>query len=268
MPQAAGSPPPRGRTRRRRAPRPRPAPRSSIDGGEVVERAGAHLAGLRAHDRRRVGVQRPPGSADTSIRPWASVGEHDLLLRPDPEEPECTRDRHVALGADDHAERRRTGQAPCGEIPAGARVDAVTGGREARDVRHLAAGDERERRRARAARGARSPTGPRAPRARTWRASARASPVFWSQVDTSQSAAIDAGSAPPMTKPKNRPEPIAVIPGSSDAASSSTTSVASDGPVRHRRVERGVHLAVRPLRARRRACRASRGSRPRSPPCG
>ena len=48
--------------------------------------------------------------------------------------------------------------------------------------------------------------------------------------DTSQSAAIDTGSAPPMTKPKNRPEPIAVIPGSSDAASSSTTSVASDGP--------------------------------------
>ena len=56
-----------------------------------------------------------------------------------------------------------------------------------------------------------------------------ASPVFWSQVDTSQSAAIDVGSAPPMTKPKYRPEPIAVIPGSRDA-SSSITLFASDGP--------------------------------------
>ena len=29
-----------------------------------------------------------------------------------------------------------------------------------------------------------------------------ARPVFWSQVETSQSAASDAGSVPPMTKPK------------------------------------------------------------------
>ena len=75
-----------------------------------------------------------------------------------------------------------------------------------------------------------------------------ASPVFWSQVDTSQSAAIDAGSAPPMTKPKNRPEPIAVIPGSSDAASSSITSLASDGPSGTGASSAAVHLAVRPLR--------------------
>jgi hypothetical protein len=57
-----------------------------------------------------------------------------------------------------------------------------------------------------------------------------ASPVFWSQADTSQSAAIVDGSAPPMTKPKNRPEPIAVMPGSSEAASSSTTATGSEGP--------------------------------------
>ena len=48
----------------------------------------------------------------------------------------------------------------------------------------------------------------------------------------SQSAATETGSAPPMTKPKNRPDGIAMIPGSAASISSATTcaeSVACSG---------------------------------------
>ena len=50
------------------------------------------------------------------------------------------------------------------------------------------------------------------------------SPAFWSHAETSQSAASAAGSVPPITKPKNRPDPIAVRPGSPSRASPSITS--------------------------------------------
>ena len=120
--------------------------RCDVDhGGEVVERAGAHLARLRTHDRRCVGVHR--GGERRHVHPRLAVGgDHDLLLRSDPEEPERARHRHVALGSDDHPERRRTDEPSRGKIPAGTRVDRVPRRREAGDVRHLAAGDERERR--------------------------------------------------------------------------------------------------------------------------
>ena len=39
-------------------------------------------------------------------------------------------------------------------------------------------------------------------------------PLFWSQLLTSQSAPSAAGSTPPMTQPKKRPELIAISPGS------------------------------------------------------
>ena len=82
---------------------------------------------------------------------------------------------------------------------------------------HLAPGDERERRVRRQAEQLEHPApGDRLER-RTSPASAPRGPVFWSQAETSQSAASDAGSAPPITNPKNRPEPIAVMPGSRDA---------------------------------------------------
>jgi hypothetical protein len=54
--------------------------------------------------------------------------------------------------------------------------------------------------------------------------------VFWSQLLTSQSAASAAGSVPPMTQPKNRPDGIAISPGSTSPASRSTTSAGSVGP--------------------------------------
>ena len=50
-------------------------------------------------------------------------------------------------------------------------------------------------------------------------------PAFWSHAEVSQSAAIAAGCVPPITNPKNRPEGIAVRPGSAAWASRSTTSV-------------------------------------------
>ena len=43
----------------------------------------------------------------------------------------------------------------------------------------------------------------------------------------SQSAATVTGSAPPMTKPKNRPDGIAMIPGSDASISSEMTFAAS-----------------------------------------
>src|SRR5215207_4480895 len=52
-------------------------------------------------------------------------------------------------------------------------------------------------------------------------------PAFWSQALTNQSAARPAGSVPPMTHPKNRPDAIAISPGSAVAASSSTTAAGS-----------------------------------------
>ncbi len=55
-------------------------------------------------------------------------------------------------------------------------------------------------------------------------------PEFWSHALTSQSAASAAGCEPPMTKPKNRPDGMAVSPGSAARASSATTSGAGVGP--------------------------------------
>ncbi len=50
---------------------------------------------------------------------------------------------------------------------------------------------------------------------------------FWSQALTSQSAATATGSAPPITHPRKRPEPLAMRPGSARATRSRTTSAGS-----------------------------------------
>ena len=55
-------------------------------------------------------------------------------------------------------------------------------------------------------------------------------PVFWSQALTSQSAPSAAGSVPPITQPKNRPDAIAISAGSTLRASRSMTSAGSVGP--------------------------------------
>ena len=56
-----------------------------------------------------------------------------------------------------------------------------------------------------------------------------ARPVFWSQAVASQSAAIPAGWAPPITNAKKRGELIAVSPGSASVASSAITRSTGTG---------------------------------------
>ena len=112
---------------------------------EVVERAGVHLAGLRADD------QRLPGAGEDAFEelgahPALVVDRHDELLGPtDPEQPQRAGQRHVALLADDDPERRRAGETLLAEVVADPLVHGLTGGGERGDVRHLAAGHERER---------------------------------------------------------------------------------------------------------------------------
>ena len=63
-----------------------------------------------------------------------------------------------------------------------------------------------------------------------WAGVTRRMAQFWSQALTSQSAARAAGCVPPTTKPKKRPEGMAVRPASQARASRSTTSAGSDPP--------------------------------------
>ena len=55
-------------------------------------------------------------------------------------------------------------------------------------------------------------------------------PAFWSHVVVSQSAASDAGVAPPNTNPKNRPLPLGNNPSSTPSASRAITFRGSVGP--------------------------------------
>ena len=56
------------------------------------------------------------------------------------------------------------------------------------------------------------------------------SPAFWSHALTNQSAASPAGWVPPTTKPKNRPDGIAVSPASPARAIRSMVSPGGHGP--------------------------------------
>ena len=70
------------------------------------------------------------------------------------------------------------------------------------------------------------------------------SPAFWSHAVVSQSAASAAGWVPPMTNPKNRPDGIAVSPGSHASASRSMTSTGSVGPSGRSRPSRSTSSAT------------------------
>ena len=73
-------------------------------GFQVVERAGVHLAGLDAHDRRSIdGVQRFVESdrVDSTL----VVSGDDRRRRAEPEEAKRTVDRDVPLRADDDLDR-------------------------------------------------------------------------------------------------------------------------------------------------------------------
>ena len=73
------------------------------------------------------------------------------------------------------------------------------------------------------ARAGRAPRPRRRPRPRCAAGVTVRSPAFWSHALVSQSAASAAGWVPPITNPKNRPDGIAVSPGSQASASRSTT---------------------------------------------
>ena len=78
--------------------------------------------------------------------PALVVHRDDLERRgADPEQTQRAVDRDVTLRADDDADRRRTGQAVLRDVPADAREHVVPRRGERGDVRHLAAGHERDR---------------------------------------------------------------------------------------------------------------------------
>ena len=102
------------------------------------------------------------------------------------------------------------------------------------EVRHRAAGDEADVGRRRQPEQVEQPARRRPPRRPLSPGVANRRPVFWSQALTSQSVASAAGSVPPITQPKKRPDPMAISPGSAAAASRSTTSRRVGGSVRQR----------------------------------
>ena len=60
------------------------------------------------------------------------------------------------------------------------------------------------------------------------------SPAFWSQADASQLAPSAAGSAPPITKPKNRGPAIPMVAGDPKSSSIRMTSAGAHRPIRQR----------------------------------
>ena len=136
-------------------------------------------------------------------------------------------DRAVPLGADQHVHPRRTGQPVAVARPSRPRPARAAARRQAGEVGHRGAGDEPDvgcPAAARAGRAASRPAPPRRGRRRGWRSRI---PVFWSQALISQSAASAAGSVPPITQPKNRPDGIAMQARLDPPASRSTTSAGS-----------------------------------------
>jgi hypothetical protein len=113
--------------------------------GEVVARAGVHVAGLEADDRRNVAarLERPPEGLDVD-RP-VRAGRHGLdRARPDAEQAERAIDRRVPLLARDHAHPGRRRQPARLDVPPRPREHPVPRRREADRVRALGAGDESE----------------------------------------------------------------------------------------------------------------------------
>ena len=217
--------------------------------------------------------QRSSGPSSASTRrvlgthpPWSSAGTRA---------PGRARSRAAAARAWRHLRvsptTTRSGGAPrdprCSMSQPTPLEHGVAGGREAGDVRHLAAGHERERRVAAEAQqfSTQRPATSSSDR-RGGGGSAR--PAFWSHARTSQSAASAAGQAPPMTKPKYRPDPIAVRPGSATVASSSMTWAACiDAALGHGTVDVARELvALVGVRAGSAGWRACQGTPPRAPP--
>ena len=211
----AGSPTPTARTRRRRAARRPCRSAMSRDRVERVDRAGVHVA--RPARRRSAARSRPRARRRARRRASPRSVDVDRLdaRRPEPEQPQRAVDRGVALGAGEHADRAARPIRPSRSTSQPARSSTPPARRgEAGGVRHLAAGDE-----ARTTRAAGRPSTSSSQRPATASTAATAGvgsarPAFWSHAEVIQSAASAAGSAPPITNPKNRGWFMPVSPGS------------------------------------------------------
>ena len=175
-------------------------------------------------------------------------GQHDLLRAADAEQAKRACQRHVALPTDDHAEGWCTGEAVRAQVVPDSIVDALPRGGERSDVGHLAASHERERAVCGEPEQLEHPTARNGlERRRRRRRCGEAGVLIPGR--RKQSAAVAAGTEPPITNPKKRPEPIAVRPGSASAASSSINGVRVGAPLGHGTVDRPQHRSVVDLRA-------------------
>ena len=214
-----------------------PAPCASFDDPrEVVER---RRCSPRPPARRRWSASRPRARRRARRRPFAPrIRRQGHLLRAaDPEQAERSLRPSRDASRRPRPEAAAPRRAPARGGPSPPPVDAVTRRGEARDVGHLAAGHEGERRVGRQARAARAPICPATASSADAAGVGSARPVFWSQAETSQSAASEDGTAPPTTNPNYRPEPIAMRPGSAARASSSTTASGSAAVLGERPIE-------------------------------
>ena len=232
---------------------------------EIVERAGVHLARLGADDRR----------TSTASSAAASARRHPALARR-PGRPPAELRRSRGAGARGRSSRgacrrrRRGAAAPrrgrAARGPSRRAVDAMPRRREAGDVRHLAAGHE-ARTTSRAGRPSSSSTQrPATASSADVAGVGSARPVFWSQAETSQSAASAAARRRRSRSRRTAREPIAMTPGSPDARQlldhlGRVGRTVGHGAVEEPRASRGSRA-----RAGSAACRASRGSPRRAPP--
>ena len=114
------------------------------DRRERVERAGVHLSGLGADDRRAAAVlerSRERVRAQSSL-----LVRLDRGRRPEPEQPQRADDGHVSLLADEHPHGRRTREPIAVHVPAGCAQHVEPRGGEPGHVRHLRTRDIADRR--------------------------------------------------------------------------------------------------------------------------
>jgi hypothetical protein len=112
------------------------------DRADRIARTGADIAGLCAHNQRAARVRE---CRHESIHAHAAliVHRHDLdLVAAEPEISQCANRRDVRFGANQHAHPRRALQAIGLHVPPGAAQHLVPRRGEAREVRHVTAGDE------------------------------------------------------------------------------------------------------------------------------
>ena len=255
----------------------RPQPERAVD---VDPRSG----GVRGGADRSIGSQAPPLTLPTcantivgpSVARASASASASARIAPRRRRPPARRRRSRARAAG--ARDRRSRDAPrrrargCAAPRTGRRARRREPARRARDGAPppgRSRGPSGSRSRARRTRSAGSPSSSTSQRPATSSKAAAAGvgsarPAFWSHAVVSQSAAIAAGWAPPITKPKKRGELIAVSPGAASRTSSAMTSPAGSGAAPSASVTRISAGSGPGGPGARRGCRASRprGRRP------